>query len=242
MLNDGYLYTFLQDAFEYSLRYPVQMQGLKNQIILTIIADDHPYLINGIETDLNKDPKIKIVSTATSYDALLEQVKEHKPQIVLLDLKMPGCEKYNFKDFISKLKAYSDCKIIIFTSETGWVRIHRCLEIGASAYIEKAISLGKLKDLIHKIYSSSELMVYTAEELPQITVSKRQGEILHYMVDGKENNEIAILLDIDIKTVQSYINEIKFKFKESLGIYSLKPRTLLLLASKLGFGSKLAQT
>ena len=240
MWNNGYLYTFSPDAFGYSQYDSVQTQYQKSQIILTIIADDHPSLLSGVEADLNKDTKIKIISTATSYDALLEQVKDHKPHIVLLDLKMPGCERYSLKDFISKLKLYSECKIIIFSSETGWVRIHRCLEIGASAYIEKAISLGKLKELIHKVYNNKELIVYTADELPQIAISKRQREILHYMVDGKENNEIAVLLGIDIKTVQSYINEIKSKFKETLGIHSLKPRTLLLLASKLGFGNKVA--
>ena len=58
------------------------------------------------------------------------------------------------------------------------------------------------------------------------------------MVDGKENNEIASLLNIDIKTVQSYINEIKSKFSEAFGIKPVKPRTLLLLASKLGFGTR----
>ncbi len=238
MKNNGYLYVFSSNSFYYEEADLLKEGRASNQIIRTIVADDHPYLIDGVEADLNKDSQIKIISTAESYDALLERVKELTPNIVLLDLKMPGQDKYNLKDFICTLKSLSDCKVIVFSSETGWARINRCLEIGASAYIEKAISIGKLAHFIHRVFENKEIIIYTAEQLPDVQVSKRQKEILHYMVDGKENNEIASLLNIDIKTVQSYINEIKSKFSEAFGIKPVKPRTLLLLASKLGFGTR----
>ena len=239
--NQGFLYTFSRDSFgQDSLTQDKLKEYIpKKGIILTLIADDHPYLIHGVESDLNKSPKIKIVGASSSYDDLLDKTSELKPDVVLLDLKMPCCEKYDLKDFIDKLKSLARCKVIIFSNETGWARIHRCLEIGASAYIEKAISMGRLAEFIHRVYEKDELVIYTAERLPEIQFSPRQKEILHYVVDGKENDQIAQLLNIEVKTVQSYVNEIKSKLSESFNIHPIRPRTLLLLATKLGFGHKL---
>ena len=108
--------------------------------------------------------------------------------------------------------------------------------MGAQAYIEKAISIGRLPEFIHRVYEKEELLIFTAEKLPQISFSPRQREILHYIVDGKENDQIALLLNIELKTVQSYVNEVKTKLQEAFNIHPIRPRNLLLLASKLGFG------
>lgn len=239
--NQGYLYTFSRDSFtgsDANSNKGVTPPNKKKESILILIADDHPHLIHGVAADLKKDRRIKIASTCSSYDEVIEKIQEVQVDIVLLDLKMPGNEKYDLNFYITNLKAISRCKVIIFTNETGWARIHRCLEIGASAYIEKAISMGKLAELIHYVYNHEELVVYTAEELPKIQFSSRQKEILHYIVDGKENGEISRILDIEIKTVQSYVNEVKTKLKAAFNIHPIRPRTLMLLASKLGFGSK----
>ena len=239
--NKGCLYAFSKGSFgikeaDFSLRIK---PNIKNDLILVLVADDHPYLIHGVENDLNKNPKIKIVGTASSYDEMKKSILDLQPDIVLMDLRMPGQDKYDFKNYISDIKAQSNSKILVFSNETGWARIHRCLEAGASAYIEKAISIGRLAEFIHRVYENDELIIFTAEELPRIQFSKRQSEILHYIADGKENDEIASLLNIDIKTVQSYVNEIKSKLSDAFGIHQIRPRTLLLLASELGFGKKL---
>ena len=234
--SQGYLYTFSKSSFghgEVKFTDPVQNKG----IILTLIADDHPYLIQGVESDLNKDPKIKIVGTAGSYDELLETVVALRPNVILMDLRMPGYEKFELKQYINKLKKVGNCKVIIFSSETGWARIHRCLDMGAQAYIEKAISIGRLPEFIRRVCESEDLLIFTAEKLPEMQFSPRQKEILHYIADGKENDEIAELINIEVKTVQSYVNEIKAKFAEAFNIHPIRPRVLLLLASKLGFGS-----
>ena len=238
--NQGCLYTFTKRGFENSFAKAKKIEPHNNKegIILTLIADDHPYLIHGVEMDLNKDPKIKITGKAASYDELIEKATELQPDIILMDLKMPGKDKHDLKLYIPTLKAVGKSKVIIFSNESGWVRIHQCLEIGASAYIEKGISIGRLAEFIHLVHEKEELVIFTAEELPKIQFSSRQEEILHYIADGKENNEIALLLNIEIKTIQSYVNEIKTKLSEAFGIFSIRPRTLLLLTSKLGFGNK----
>lgn len=238
--TQGYLYTFSQNCFLTKEDRILQTgrKNSKNGLILILIADDHPYLIHGVEADLNKDPKLKIVGSCGSYDELLKYAPTLSPDIILMDLKMPGYDNYDLHSIISELKKKNDSKIVIFSNETGWARIHRCLEIGANAYIEKAISLGRLSELIHKICSEDELVVYTSEKLPEIQFSPRQSSILHFIADGKENDQIAAILSIDIKTVQSYVNEIKAKFAEAFNMHPIRPRALLLIASKLGFGSK----
>ena len=236
--SQGYLYTFSKDSFgQGEAKFNASVQNnAKRGIILTLVADDHPYLIHGVESDLNRDPKIKIVGTAGAYDELLERATLLQPNVILMDLRMPGYEKYELKHFISKLKKAANCKVIIFSNETGWARIHRCLDMGAQAYVEKAISIGRLPEFIHRVYEEQELLIFTAEKLPQIQFSPRQKEILHYIADGKENDQIAALINIEVKTVQSYVNEVKSKFAEAFNIHPIRPRVLLLLASKLGFG------
>ena len=239
LINQGYLYSFPKKTFNKGENANKFYIRSKKDIIFVLIADDHPYLIHGVEADLNKDQKIKITDTASSYDELLQKAKELNPDVILLDLRMPGFDKYEYEDYINKLKEFSDSKVIIFSNETGWARIHRCLEAGASAYVEKAISIGKLSTFIHRVISEDILLIYTAEQLPQIQFSPRQEEILHLLVDGNENDKISKTLTIEIKTVQSYLNEIKLKLSDAFGIFPIRPRTLLLLASKLGYGHKL---
>lgn len=236
--KEEYLYVFSRNLFEENkIRHEsIKQKNIKKEPILTLIADDHPYLIYGVERDFNKHSKIKIVGTVSSYYELLEKAKELKPDIILLDLKMPGRDEKPLEEYIKELKANTKSKIVIFTNETGWAKIHRCLEIGASAYIEKAISIGDLSELIPKIYESNELIVYTTEDLPEVILSERQIEVLHCIAEGKENTEIASMFKIDIKTVQSYIHEVKTKFSRAFGIHPITPRRLMLLASKLGFG------
>ena len=238
--NQGHLYSFSKDSFtQYeSKARTAKKNNAKKEIILTLIADDHPYLISGVEADLNKDTKIKIAGTVNSYDELIEKAFELQPDVILLDLRMPGRDKHDLKHYIQEIKTKVRCKVIIFSSETGWARIHRCLDIGASAYVEKAISIGRLAEFIHRVYEQDELLIFTAEDLPQIFFSVRQTEVLHYLAEGKENEEISKLLKLDVKTIQSYVAEVKEKLSNAFGIYPIKPRTLLLLASKLGFGSK----
>jgi len=108
---------------------------------------------------------------------------------------MPGREKYDLKYLITDLKTAGNSKIIIFSNETGWARMHRCLEIGAQAFIEKALALGRLSEFIHKVFENEDLFIFTSEELPKIQFSERQAEILHCISDGKENNEIALYLE-----------------------------------------------
>lgn len=157
---------------------------------------------------------------------------------MLLDLKMPGVENHDLKNFIAKIKAQNHCRVIIFSNETGWARIQRCLEYGASGYIEKAISFGELAKLIKKVYRDEGIVVYTSEIFPKIIFSSRQKEVLHYLADGIENDEIADKLNIGIKSIQSYIHVIKSKLEKTFLIKPVRPRMLMFFASKLGFGSK----
>ncbi len=93
--KQGYLYLFSKDSFRKA--NPKENYNTKNEIITTLIADDHPYLIHGVESDLNKDSKIKIVGTANSYDEVILKTRELQPCIVLLDLRMPERDKYSLR-------------------------------------------------------------------------------------------------------------------------------------------------
>lgn len=228
--SKGFLYTFSKKNFSLTSTKKANVK----EIIKVIIADDHPHLICGVEADLNKDSNIKIIGRSTSFMEVVELNKKIKADIILLDLKMPGSDKKSLKEVIADLTRSS--KVIVFTNETGWARIHKILELGASAYIEKAIAFGRLSEFIRHVYACNDLLIFSAEKMPKIQFSKRQTEILNLMVDGIENDQISETLKIELKTVQSYLTEIKIKLSDAFGIHPIRPRTLVLLAAKLGYG------
>ena len=240
--RQGYLYSFSKTDFK---RYREKSMGCQTEIsqakkiITVLIADDHPYLIKGVETDLSNNPRIKYFGSVGTYSDLLEKARALQPDIILLDLKMPGNDIYDFKHYLTGLKSISNNKIIIFTNETGWPRVYKCFEYGASAYIEKAISVGKLPELIIDVYENDDdLLIFTAEQKPDIHLGKKKKEILSHVIDGRENDEIAKILDLELKTVQSYVSLIRTQFSKAFGIHPLSPRAFLFLASKLGYGHK----
>ena len=120
--RQGYLYSFSKTDFK---RYREKSMGCQTEIsqakkiITVLIADDHPYLIKGVETDLNNNPRIKYFGSVGTYSDLLEKARALQPDIILLDLKMPGNDIYDFKHYLTGLKSISNNKIIIFTNETS---------------------------------------------------------------------------------------------------------------------------
>lgn len=239
--SQGYLYTFSKTSFskgKWCKKGITEGFDRPKRIITVLIADDHPYLIHGVETDLNKDRKIKIFGHASTYDEVLEKAAAFQPAVILLDLRMPGRDKHNFKYYMKALKGLGNSKIIIFSNETGWPRIYKCFEYGASGYIEKGLLAGNLAELIHRIIEGDELLVYTSEILPEVRLFGHKKEILHYIADGKENDEIAILMKLNVKTIQSYIGDIKTMLSRAFGMYPIGSRSLLLMANKLGYGHK----
>jgi len=88
--NEGYLYAFSNGSFEKDKNkketiLPYRLNKASNELIRVLVADDHPYLVHGVENDLNKDLKIKIVGVAASYDELINKAAQLQPRVILLD-------------------------------------------------------------------------------------------------------------------------------------------------------------
>lgn len=113
------------------------------------IADDHEIFRQGLKLVLGDDPSLKFVCEAENGAALLQLVRQHKPDVILLDLKMPGMD--GFATTRELRKEFPEMKIIILTMFNEEQFIISILEAGANGYLTKNYSPEKIKEAIHAV-------------------------------------------------------------------------------------------
>ena len=140
---------------------------MKNQINIAI-ADDHQLMIDGIKTALEDSPEIKIVGEANNGLEIIEIVKTRKPDLVLLDIRMPELDGIDAAKILKK--QFSKLKIIILSQygERGFIR--RCQKIGVDGYLIKGCSSKELISTIKNILFN--LQNYTGEFTVKRVINK----------------------------------------------------------------------
>ena len=180
-------------------------------MIRLAIADDHQSLIDGIQLHLKYEEDIKFVGTANDGEALLELVRLKKPNVVIVDIRMPKIDGIQATKKIKK--DLSDTKVLAFTMFDQDDAVSQMLNAGADGYILKNASLKELLKAIRKIYKGKNYYD------PQVNISEkenhdeqrsthllthRQTEILRLIGQGKTSREIADELCIGVYTVDTH--------------------------------------
>jgi DNA-binding NarL/FixJ family response regulator len=189
-------------------------------MIRLIIADDHPVIIDGIKTILEKEKDIKLVAEVSDGNALLEILETTPADVVLTDINMP--EK-NGIDATRQIKEkYPDIKVIAFSQYDEKRFIKQVLKRGASGYMLKN-SDGK--EFIHAIKMVFEGGMYLSPGLPNVfgdqpkrrssylfpELSPRELEVLKLICEEKNTQEIADELFISYNTVETHRANILLK-------------------------------
>jgi DNA-binding NarL/FixJ family response regulator len=202
-------------------------------VIKVIIADDHEIVRVGIRRILSLHKQIQLLAEASNGEEAISLVKEYSPHIALLDISMPKIDGIEAAKYIKN--NFPDVIVLILTAFEDSRFIERALEVGADGYLSKDISPQFLIEAIHKVlqgervFSRSILRVleqqpaiaYQAEETnPNITITKREQEILNYIALGKTSQEIADILNISLRTVQTHRSNIiqKLGIKSAAGL------------------------
>ncbi len=215
---------------------------VKNRIKV-LIADDHPLVRHGIKTFLETYDDIYIVGEAENGREAIEICKKHLPDVVLMDVRMPGLNGIEATNHI--LKKRPNIKVIILTSFIDKELIENSLKAGASSYLLKNESGERIVRVIRDAYQGKSNL---SSEATQIMISevrnplskryqltKREKEILSLMVEGLSNKEIAKRLTLSTSTIQFHITNILSKFgvsKRTAAIYlALKQKLVKLPGS-----------
>ncbi len=186
--------------------------------IRVFVADDHDVLREGIRLLLEKESDFEMVGEAENGDDAVDKVCQLLPDIVLMDITMPGSNGLEATRRIKqKLPAI---KILILTMHETDQYLSEMLEVGASGYVVKTTTGSELISAIRSVYQGDIYLfpsiarmlvgdylqrVKSGEEKTSYNgLTLREREILKYIAEDKQNREIAELLTISVRTVQAH--------------------------------------
>ncbi len=176
-----------------------------------LIVDDHPIMRMGIAAIVNAQPDMKICAQAGSGEDAVRLFHQHRPQVTLMDLRLPGMSGLEALRTIRREDPSARC--VVLTTYEGDEDIHQALAAGAAGYIIKAMSHEALVDALRRVHAGSRYLPAPvaqslASRTPNSDLSRRERDVLSLMVQGKSNKDIASALHITEATVKSHVSVI----------------------------------
>src|SRR5919197_1174452 len=184
-----------------------------------LVVDDHALLRTGVANIINQEPDLRVIAEAANGLEAVEAYDQDRPDVTLLDLRMPVMEGAEAVRRIRERDPHA--KVIVLTTYDTDEDIARALKAGAKAYVLKDITADDLIACIHdvlagKTYLAPAAAAKLAEGVARVQVTPRELSTLRLMADGKSNKEIANVLGISERTVKSHLGHLF----EKLGVTS----------------------
>lgn len=181
----------------------------KSRPIRILIADDHPVVCLGLLAIVNLQPDMTVVGQATNGIEAVQLARQHSPDVVLMDLRMP---EMNGVEAIAAIRAERPQNaVIVLTTYQGDEDIRKALAAGAQAYLLKGMSHLKLLEAIRSVASGNQYFPRSIRrsvpgKVNRPALSPREVDILRLIVKGLSNHEIAEALSITHGTVKWHVN------------------------------------
>lgn len=180
-----------------------------------MLADDHRILRSGLKSLLTTDPNIVVVGEATNGDEAIQIAQELSPDIILLDISMPGTDSVAVIRRIKQIQP--DTRVLILTMHEDSALLQEFIRAGAAGYIIKRAAESELIDAIYAvwrgiIYIHPSMMHSLVNPSPkpnpqtpleQEQLTSREVEILRFIVRGHTNRQIASALNISVRTASA---------------------------------------
>jgi DNA-binding NarL/FixJ family response regulator len=188
-----------------------------------LIADDHTIVVEGLASLLKSD--FEVVGVVRDGQLLVEAARRLRPDVIVTDISMPGLSGL---DVLPRLKAERiDSKVVILTMHDDAELATRALRGGASAFLLKESAGEELVSAIHQVLQGrsyltpavtkavmSRMGAGGAQPEPQLT--PRQRDVLRLIVEGRRMKEIAAILHLSTRTVETH----KYEMMQALGVHS----------------------
>jgi DNA-binding NarL/FixJ family response regulator len=176
--------------------------------IRILIADDHLILRMGLESLLNRQKDMCVVGEAASGGEVVEQYKVLKPDVVLMDLRMPGLSG---PEAIAAIVAFDpDARVIILTIHKGDQAVHETLRAGARGYLIKDVPTEEILAAIRSVHAGGrcippDIASRMLERMWHGELTPREIHVLKLVARGLGNKEIADKLEISQATVKNHV-------------------------------------
>ncbi len=164
-----------------------------------LIADDHSVVREGLASLIRRKPDMTVVGEASNGREAVDLWKQHRPDVTLLDLRMPELDGVGA---IKEIRADNEnARIIVLTTFDGDEDIYRAIQAGAKGYLLKDVPREALMDSIRRVHAGEtcvpvHLAAKLAERISGETLSAREIDVLKLMAKGKSNKEIGSALFI----------------------------------------------
>jgi two-component system, NarL family, response regulator DegU len=195
-----------------------------------VLADDHVLVRNGIKAMLESDKEINVVGEASNGAEALEVVKALKPDILVLDIRMP---EMTGLEAAAKLKDYAaQTKAVILSMHDSEEYVLQALAAGAFGYMLKDTDKNEFIKALKQIYKGNKYFSGSvsnvlanqflnnksggrvAEVQDRYLLTKKEKQILGMVIDGKQNKQISESLDITVRTIETH----RFNIMKKLGV------------------------
>ena len=177
-------------------------------------VDDHPLIREGIATMINSQPDMVVVAQASSGAQAIQQYRQHRPDVTLMDLRLP--EMSGLDAMIAIRSEFPEARIVMLTTFEGDVEIQRALQAGARGYLLKNMPPSEILDVIRQVHAGKkrvphEVAAQLAEHMSDESLTAREVEVLAKVAGGNRNKDIADLLFISEETVKVHLKHIMDK-------------------------------
>ncbi|MFI6897262.1 response regulator [Streptomyces sp. NPDC050256] len=194
---------------------------MADRLIRVLLVDDHQVVRRGLRTFLEIQDDIEVVGEAADGAEGVARTEELRPDVVLMDIKMPGTDGIEALRRLRELE--NPAKVLIVTSFTEQRTVVPALRAGASGYVYKDVDPDALAGAIRSVYAGHVLLqpevagALLAQDDPGSgtgrgsTLTEREREVLGLIADGRSNREIARALVLSEKTVKTHVSNILMK-------------------------------
>jgi DNA-binding NarL/FixJ family response regulator len=203
--------------------------------ITIVLADDHILVRDGIKSLLEDENNILVVDEASNGLEAIEAVKKHTPNLLIVDIRMP---KMNGIEVVKEVKTnFSDVKILVLSMHDSEEYVLKSIDAGADGYLLKGSSKAEFLKAIHTIasggkYFSGDISSIIVNSLTKTTnksasekiedknifnLTKREKQILHLILEGKNNREVALELAVSKRTTEVH----RFNLMKKLEVKNL---------------------
>ncbi len=184
---------------------------MTTETIKVLAVDDHPLVRKGIASILANETDMQLVGEAGNGREAVDLFRQHHPDVVLMDLRMPDMDGVQATQAIRK--DYPEARIIALTSYDGDQDIYRALEAGVRGYMLKETVHTDVLRAIRTVHSGKRLMPQEVAErlseyFPQVALTPREVEVLGHVARGLANKEIADQLGTASGTIKMHIQNI----------------------------------
>jgi two-component system, NarL family, nitrate/nitrite response regulator NarL len=200
---------------------------VKDRPIRVILADDHPLLREGVARSLTETGSFVVLAEGATADDAIRLAEEHRPDIALIDLSMPGSGLAAVRRIA---ESAGDVSVVVLTVSEADDDVIAALKSGAKGYVLKGVGSAALVDILHAVADGESYVppslaarLLTEMHMPHETaaaghdplsrLSRREEEILSLVATGMSNKEVARRFDLQEKTIKHHMTRILHKLQ-----------------------------